>query len=159
MRQLDDLTPAEIKTAVAALMPGQGGTQSHQLAHAVAKHLDSSLQAVPQGWSGTKVINRYASRLKRALDLLAGDGVIVKVPAGHRLPSGESQGMREVRYYTPEGFAAAKEEGEKRRAEALAVEARWDVVRRRLGAVDVNLRPNGSLYLVDWEHLLEATGL
>jgi len=156
-RQLDSLTPAEIREAAAALMPEYGHAEAHHLVWAVAERLGSSRQDVPQGWAGNRVQERYFGRVKRALDALAEWGVLVRVGAKEGLPSGASPGG--VHYYTPEAFAAAKEEADRRRAEAQAVEARWDVVRRRLSAVEVDLRPNGSLYLTDWEHLLEATGL
>lgn len=157
MKQLDSLTPAEIKTAVAALMPERGHAEAYQLLEAVANQLDSSRSETPGGYQHSRVIERYFGRVKRALDALAVEGTLVKVGAKERPPNGTSPGS--VHYYTPEAFAAAKAAYEEREAAELAEKLRWDLVANRLDAVEVTLKRDGSLSLEHWEHLLEATGL
>lgn len=157
MRQLDSLTPAEIKAAIPMVFPEDGHAEAYQVLDPVAEKLDSSRDATPGGWQHNRVLERYFGRVKRALDALAADGALIRVGAKERPPDGTSPG--DVHYYTPDAFAAAKARSEKAEAEALAVNLRWDLLAGRLDAVEVRLRPNGSLTLEDWEHLLEATGL
>src|ERR1700748_1145336 len=106
MRQLDDLTPAAIKAAIPAVFPEDGHVQAHQIVWTVAEQLDFSHQAVPQGYAGSRAQERYVGRVRRALDALADDGVLVRVGAKEQPPDGTSPGS--VHYYTPEAFAAAK---------------------------------------------------
>lgn len=157
MRQLDSLTPAEIKAAIPVVFPEDGHAEAYQLLETVANHLDSSRTEVPSGYRANRVTELYVGRVKAALVKLAAEGTLVRVGSKERPPDGTSTGS--VHYYTPDAFAAAKARSEKAEAEALAVNLRWDLVANRLDAVQVHLRPNGSLTLTDWEHLLEATGL
>lgn len=159
MRQLDTLTPAEIKAAIPEVFPESGHAQSYQVVWAVAEKLGSGNQAVPQGYTGNRVQERYTGRVKRALDALAAEGTLVKVPAGDRLPDGRPQSIREVRYYTPAAFEAATAAHAVRQAAGAQEKARWEKVAERLGAVDVALGNGGSLTLDDWENLLEAADL
>jgi len=157
MRQLDELTPPEIKAAIPAVFPEDGHAESYQLLDAVAEKLNSSRDATPGGWQQNRVHERYTGRVKRALDALAAEGDLVRVGSQEGLPDGTNPGG--VHYYTPEAFAAAQEKRDKRYAEAQAAKVRWDLVANRLDAVEVHLNKDGSLSLEDWEHLLEATGL
>jgi hypothetical protein len=157
MRQLDDLKPAEIKAAIPAVFPEDGHAEAYQLLEAVANHLDSSRTEVPSGYRANRVLELYVGRIKAALVKLAVEGTLVRIGAKDQPPDGTSPGT--VSYWTPDAFAAAKAKSEKDEAEALAVSLRWDLVANRLDAMQVHLRPNGSLTLTDWEHLLEATGL
>lgn len=157
MRMLESLTPAEIKAAIPAVFPEDGHAESHHVVWTVAEKLDSSSQAVPQGYSGNRVQERYIGRVKRALDALAAEGTLVRVGAQESPPDGTSPGS--VHYYTPEAFAAAKARSEQREAEALTEKVRWERIAVRLLAADVTLRKDGSLSAESWERLLEVTGL
>jgi hypothetical protein len=158
VRQLGDLTPAEIRTAIPAVFPEDGHAESYQLLEAVANHLDSSRTEVPSGYRARRVLELYAGRVKAALVRLAAEGTLVRVGAREQPPGIDFAGS--VHYYTPEGFAAAKARGEEREAAALSGRRRWQRVASRLSiAADVRLNQDGSLSLTDWEHLLKATGL
>jgi hypothetical protein len=157
VRQLVDLTPAEIRAVIPDVFPADGHAESHHLLDPVAEKLDSSRTEVPPGYRGTRVTELYVGRVKAALVRLAADGTLVRVGAKDQPPDGASPGS--VHYYTPEGFAAAKARSAQRKDAALAAEVRWNLIAARLAAVNVRLRPNGSLTAEDWEHLLEAAGL
>jgi hypothetical protein len=167
VRELDSLKPDEIReaaAAVAAAEPQGWVTMNARLLWLVAERLGSSSRAegtfTGSRYQWNEVTRRYEGRVKRALDALAGNGTLVKARAGEMIPGGSVKlSMREVRYYTPGAHAAARAEGEKRQAEALAEKARWERIAVRLLAADVYLRKNGSLSAEAWERLLEVTGL
>jgi hypothetical protein len=160
MRQLDDLKPAEIKAAVAALMPGLGQAESWQILETVAQRLGSSKMATPGGYQHNAVLDRYVGRVKRALDALAADGVLVRVGAKDQPPDGTSPG--DVHYYTPEAYAAAKSWNEERLA-ALKAQAEYkDELRTRLRKAGIEMGDSGnfvSVPLTDMKHLLDLAGL
>lgn len=157
VKQLDDLTPAAIKAAIPAVFPGDGHAEVHHVLWYVAEKLGSGSKAVPQGYSGTRVQERYLGRVKRAMDALAEEGVLVRVGAKDRPPDGTSPGT--VSYWTPEAYQEAKSESEKRRREGQAQAFRNDRIHSRLRAAGIAVLPDGSLRPDDWEHLLDLAGL
>jgi hypothetical protein len=157
VRQLDSLTPAEIKAAIPMVFPEDGHAEAYELLDAVANQLDSSRSEIPDGYRRNAVLERYLGRVKRALDAIAADGTLIRVGSKERPPDGTSPG--DVHYYTPDAFAAAKARSEKREAEALTEKVRWERIAVRLLAADVTLRRDGSLSAESWERLLEVTGL
>lgn len=160
MRQLDDLTPGEIKTAAEAVL-GEGGTAgiTYGILARIAERLDSSMSSVPAAWGGTAVQRRFEGRVKRALDALSGAGTLVKVPAGGLLPDGSRLTNREVRYYSPGAYEAARAEGERAHAERIAAARRWADVSIRLAKVGIEMDGDHRLSLGDWDRLLGTAGL
>jgi hypothetical protein len=157
VRQLESLTPAEIKAAIPMVFPEDGHAEAYQLLEAVANHLDSSRTEVPSGYRASGVLELYVGRIKAALVKLAVEGTLVRIGAKDQPPDGTSPGT--VSYWTPDAFAAAKARSEKREAEALTEKVRWERIAVRLLAADVTLRRDGSLSAESWERLLEVTGL
>lgn len=156
-RQLDDLTPAAIKAAIPAVFPEDGHAEVRHVMWQVAELLGSGYDEVPQGYRGNAVRERHIGRVQRALDSLAADGVLIRVGGKDQPPDGTSPGG--LSWWTPEAYEKAKAATRERQAEAARAEERWTQVANRLDAVQVRLRPNGSLTLEDWEHLLESAGL
>lgn len=152
-RQLDSLTLAEIKQAVAELMPGHGWAETYMLLGEVAEHLGSSQHNYPAGYTGRVVARRYSGRVKRAMDKLAGEGVLVK--AGKDDPKPDGTNNNSVYYYTREAWDAAAARGRQRLAEAEVLEARWERVQARLGELEILMPRRGRLTIDAWEQLLD----
>jgi hypothetical protein len=160
VRLLDSLTPAEIKAVVAEVFPEDGHARDYQVLDSVAEFLGSSRLdegAFARAYGRAGVVTRFSGRVRRALDALAADGALVRVGGREQPPDGSPPG--EVHYYTVAGYKAAAATHEDRQAEAVLERARRHRIASRLSAVNVTLRPDGSLSPGDWEHLLEAAGL
>lgn len=164
MRKLDSLTPAEIKEAVAALAPALGEFASYNVVHDVAAHLGSSTTDdgafATSGYARSRDLDRYFGRVKRAMDLLAADGTLVKVAAGEPLQDRAYATGRQARYYTAEAYAAAKAEGDKDKARREEERARWMRIadRAAAGGYEFN-RTSYGMRADHWEALLERAGL
>jgi alpha-amylase/alpha-mannosidase (GH57 family) len=159
MRKLDDLKPAEIKEAAAALAPEHGHFEAYQIQGYIADRLGSATwddDALPSGYQKNAVQERYFGRVKRALDALAGEKVLIRVGANQVLPSGLNS-YNTVHYFTPEEFARQNAEGDARRREQQAEAFRNDEIRRRLAAGGFT---NGTAFTTaDWERILDMAEL
>lgn len=161
LRQLDDLKPAEIKEAAAAVMEDQeGGVHPARMLSAVAKKLDSDIHlGVPAGRQGTHDYDRFAGRVSRAMQALADEGKLVKVGPDDPSPDGRAVIGRAISYYTPKAYAAARETGDRVRAERTENSRRWADVRIRLAKENFHMDGQHGLSLDDWELLLRRAGL
>jgi hypothetical protein len=70
---------------------------------------------------------KFAGQVKRALNQLAADGVLVKVGRGEQYPSGSTAWVHPA-YFTPESFAEAERRATESQDAEDAEQARWDRV-------------------------------
>lgn len=132
-RSLDELTGAEITGALRDLMPAQGRAEWYQVLDEVAERLGSS-RAHLRTYRDQVTSDRFADRVKRALNKLAEEGELIKVGKGQRTPLGQYMGNGAM-YYTPVAFAKEQVEGEQERAARKASDQRWAEVAARLLAL------------------------
>jgi hypothetical protein len=165
MRRLADLANPELRNAALALARESGHTESWRMARDVATRLDASVfDAVSVGVRANHyqefqaAVTRFTGRVRRQLDNLADEGLIIKVGARERLPDGHSGGQY-AHYYTPEAFEAARQQAAERRADTAALEQRWTAIRQRLlTGPGVALNRQRQLTTDEWEQLLDKAG-
>lgn len=160
MRDLDSLKPEEIRAELARMISdtdvAKGGFESYHVMDKVASRLDSSTVFPQNNWRFGAVYDRFTGRVKRALDKLAADGVLVRYGDGDRLPNGNTN-YRSVRYYTPEAVREAETERDRKQAALDAISQRWDAVSGKLANLGYFWSGDGTdhkLSLADWEQLL-----
>jgi hypothetical protein len=98
---------------------------------------------------------RFARQVVRALNALAAEGTLVKIPRGDYHPGGAYENA--AAWYTKDAYAAAMLAAQEAREEQIAVENRWEDVHEALHAAGLPARgirrgPPG-LELDGWEQL------
>lgn len=166
MRVLKDIPSSEVKeAALRAVREENGRIEASWAASAVARLLggdlyDEASLGVQPGWYRQIMTaqQRWAGRVRGAMNALAADGTLVKVSRGSRTPGGALT-RNTAYYYTPEAFKAEAEQARQKAAEALSREERWGAVRQRLwNGTGLALLPQGAMTLDNWEKLLEKGG-
>jgi hypothetical protein len=155
-RLLRDLAPAEIRRAIAEIMPEMGHVEPHEIFHPAAAKLGSNSGAHPPGWEGRGDWGMFVDRVKRGLESLAKAGELVKIGANQVLPSGQNS-YNTAHYYTLEAYEQAKTEGAGAQAAELARGERVKAVERRLTAAGFSR--SLDFKISDWERLLDMAGL
>lgn len=170
-RMLKDLTPAEIRAKAAEMAPrlrlrpdhGEPGhfTLNSYVLSDIAKALDSGRTSEFLTAGSHRDDDRlFAGRVQRALEKLAGDGVLVKVPGGSgTLPDGTSKTVTWAHYYTPDAFKAAQARGERAHAERIAAARRWADIVIRLAKAGIEMDGGHRLSQDSWERLLDLAAL
>lgn len=101
---------------------------------------------------------RWSGQVRRAMDRLAGEGLLVKVGKGQRTPDG-SYASNTVYYYSPGAYAAEEERTARALVKAEATRRRWEKIRWRLQeGPGVRLDSEGRLFADSWELLLDKGG-
>lgn len=175
MRTLTSLTKAELKDTALAYMREEGRIEGMYAGREVARRLDSdpyndeALELGPldnTGYMGARNMRaerareKYFSRVKRALEELVADGLLIKVGRGGRTPEGRHLGNT-VYYYTPEQYAQDQRAAADRQQIAVATTARWTIIEERLfrgPGVVLDPKRAGGLTLSHWEQLLQKGG-
>lgn len=164
MRNLTTVKADELRKAALEAMEAQDSGWNHfwRLPPAVAEALDGSMTdkaslGAVRDWDVTPAMDRWSGRVRRMLNALADEGLIVRVRRGEQTPWGHE--ASDAVYFTLEAYDLAKGEADLKRA-AEAVEAMtWHQVKERLAAgPGVELAPSGTLSLDDWLQLLEKGG-
>lgn len=151
-RPLGDLKPAEIREAVAALMPEHGRVEAHTLLGFVAERLGSS-----RAGAGHLTTQDYADRVRRALNTLAENGTLTKIGINGLLPNGSYSNV--ACWYTPEAYERERQRGEEEQAARAAGRERWGQIAVRLLGADITLSRDTTIAPGDWEKLLTLAGL
>lgn len=81
-------------------------------------------------------------QIYRAVEKLAGEGTLIKVPRDKTGPDGRVDG-RSPTYYTPAGFEAARVKYEAEQAERAAERARWKIIYDTLAGWGLDPKTSG----------------
>ena len=141
-RPLRDIKAAEVRDAVAALMPELGYAEND---HVFIGQVMRKLGARESGddssgyrdWRYEQDREKFNGQVVRALNALAADGTLRKVPRGEPLPSG-SWGRGSC-WLTPEAWEKAEKEGLERKQAEEEAAARWQRISERAGALGILL--------------------
>jgi hypothetical protein len=154
-----DLKPAVIKGTVREIVLGNpstwGSFQAYQLTDAVMEKLRASRDEMRD----TGIRAMIATKIRLALDDIAGEGVLVKIGIGQVLPWGQTADRTCVYYFTPEGYAKAIGAAAARKRYEDVIDERRQDVNSRLAAIGITRNGDGSLTLDDLEKLLDRAGL
>lgn len=142
-RPLQDIKAAEIRDAVAALMPElEWADNDHQFLGQVADKLGARHGAGAGASQNERIqLNydweKFGDKVVRALNALATAGTLRKAPRGGRLPDGTwASGTR---FYTPEAWAQAVQRGQERLRAKEEEQARWRRISERAEALGITL--------------------
>lgn len=156
-RELDSLSPAEILKVIRERALELGTVEIYQLLNHVAVALGSSWHQ-PDAFTrqGRVIQERYAARIKRALDILTRDGTLVKTGMGHgKGPGGGYVARGQVKWYTPGAFRAAEQEVLAKRRLKEEADRHWQQIGKRLyDLTGVVLSNRHTLEPDQWDHLL-----
>lgn len=124
--------------------PATGGyVESWRAYDAVADKLGVSRYAQRGDASGRVVsVERFDGQVKRALDALASEGVLVKAGRNVPGPGGSTASNQAARYWTPEQYANDEKDELERQAAARARAQRWAAVHDQLVALGIT--PSGD---------------
>jgi hypothetical protein len=126
------LTATEVRNAVAALVPAMSTTHSfdsYEMYYAAAGKLSVNVTGYYQDQNTALIANAFYGQVKRALDLLASQGTLVKIGKDQVHPGGRSPGNV---YYRPEALEATLERTRLAKAESDLIETRWALVHDQL---------------------------
>ena len=147
---------AEVLAAAREYMTGHHAhhIESHDAVHALAVKL-----GVPT--RGGQAGDRFAAQVRRAMNALTAEGVLVKIPRNGYHPGGSQE--PNTAWYTPGAYAAAVKRAQRRDQERLAAQARWESVIDRLAGLGfmgaASQGDSVTLDLADWEDLLQLLEL
>jgi hypothetical protein len=156
-RLLDSLKPAEIKAAVLAEMNERGSAESYELTVAVARRCGSNERNYPpdaRAWAIRDIDDRYVGRIKRGLESLTDDGILVKHGSGYK---------KIPKYWTQAAWAERERQALEAAAAEEAERQRWVKIADRLSVQGLLFSgmPHsspGRLSRDDWEKLLDKAG-
>jgi hypothetical protein len=126
--------------------PATGGyVESWRAYDAVAGKLGVSRYAQRGDASGRVVsVQRFDGQVKRALDALASEGVLVKAGRNVPGPGGSTASNQAARYWTPEKYSADEKAEQERQAAQRERAQRWAAVHDAL--VTLGITPRGDDY-------------
>lgn len=153
---------AAVRDAALDLVNDAGDTEFYVMPGRVASLLGFQYgthvaHGTTREWERRHAEESWTGRVRRALDKLADDGLIVKVKRDGRLPDGSCASG--TTYYSHKAYAEAEDKAQARRTAAEVEAATWRQIRDRLASgPGVQLAPSGTLSLDDWLQLLEKAG-
>lgn len=155
MAQIGNMTQAEVRSAVMAFMESEPGgwAEPWRVVYGAAAQI---LGSTPGYHPGAK----FDGQVKRALNKLADDGELVKLPRGTHSPRGNY--LDTPQYYTRASYQRATAEADAVAASADETRLRWAAVHDRLthrlrhAGIEVQGKPGEpvQLNLETWERVL-----
>lgn len=166
MRRLDTLTAAELRQAVRTVMQDKKAVRgTWRLYEPVARELGADFEHQDSVGASRELFRqfrirqqKFASRVSRAADQLAAEGILVKVGRGECGPDGVSlRGF--ASYYLPQEYRMQQALADREHARLAEQDRRWGVVRECLAVHGYKLAGDHSLSLADWEDLVRRLAL
>jgi hypothetical protein len=143
--------------------PGRRYFQAHPLVTPVGEALGVDTRTHGKTYSEQRYIGAFAAQVRRSLEVLATEGVLIKVGRGERRPGGGKPYGGVPEYYTQRGWQLADEAGKAAQARTAALDRRWTVAhdRARERGLEVSHTRGsewGSVKLDSLERLLGLDG-
>jgi hypothetical protein len=157
-------TGVQVREAVAALLPTMSDQRyftSYDMYYQAAERLGVNVSGYYTDRNDAQAADRLYGQVRRALDLIASQGKLVKIGRGDKHPDGIGLGTE---YYRPEAWEAAQQRVVEARQQARYLRVRWENVYDtldKLGHV-ISTAERGEpiqLTLEQWENLAERVRL